>query len=182
MKIKVRLRSKDGMESILANNNANFCQLKEGTPIAIRISKDIQYLLSNRDILLSRQDDVVYLDMIVENIILRSFGISYDNVVYLYYQCKNSKVYKNHKKIDTSVENQMTDALTKVILKRPREETTLEENSQKKLKPYFRSNLTTNTCSFNDRSQMVEVLKNLPLKRPREDSGLDMALEENSRI
>jgi len=56
-------------------------------------------------------------------------SIFHGDVVYLYYQSKESEVSKTYRKLEFNVENQMIESLTKLSMKRPRQEVTFEENN-----------------------------------------------------
>jgi len=181
MMMILRLRSRDGMELVAIDSHATIGQLKEAIAKQIHVPIDEQYLSIDRDALLSKNCDDFRSFMIDEKIKLRLLNISHGDILYLYYQCEERKVSKTYQKLEFNNENpmieQVIESLTKVSMKRPRQEITFEENNIKRLKPYFDSNQNVNTIDMNTQIQVVEGSNKSSLKRMREE----MTFQENKK-
>jgi len=163
----LRLRSRDGMELVAIDTYATIGQLKEAIAIQIGIPIHEQYLSTNRDALLFEKRDDFCFFINDEKMRIRSLNISHGDVVYLYYQGEERKVSKTYKKLEFNAQNQMIESLTKLSMKRRREEITFEENNIKRLKPYSNSNQNVSTIDMNTKVKMVNGSNKFSLKRGR---------------
>lgn len=136
MMIILGLRSRDGMERILVDSNATIRQMKEAIAIQTHIPKDKQYLSMNCKILLSRGCNILYIDMMHENVKLCSLIVAHNDAIYLYHQCGERNINKKYNTFDLNVESQINEELAKLSLKRPREDVAYEGYSNRPLKQH----------------------------------------------